>query len=262
MSDLSQKDPLARFSGLAEVYARCRPSYPVEAVDYLMQECALGPTTLLVDVGCGTGISARLFAARGVPVLGIEPNAEMRARAEAEPVPEGVTLPTYRDGRAEATGLADGVAQVVLSAQAFHWFEPDAALREFHRILVPGGWVAFLWNERDAADPFTADYGAVIRSTPEAAAVEMPRARAGEPLLSSPLFQDGRRLPFHNQQALDEDGLLGRTFSASYAPREPNAARVFAEALRAVFARHQQDGKVTIHYETSLYIARRAEARP
>ncbi len=259
MADPSSFDPTARFTGLAGIYARCRPGYPAAAIDFIRSECRLGPGSLLVDVGCGTGISTRLFAARGVPVVGIEPNAEMRARAEAEAPPPGAPAPRYHPGRAEATGLPASIADAVLAAQAFHWFDPEAALREFHRILKPGGRVALVWNERDEADPFTAAVGAVIRTAPDAAAVEGPRARAGEALLVSPLFPDARRVVFTNEQAVDEEGLLGRAFSASYAPREPAAVELFADGLRQAFARFQQGGRAVLRYETSVYVGRRAD---
>src|SRR5207248_3252092 len=135
--------------------------------------------------------------------------------------PRAGPLPEYRPGRAEETGLPGEVAQVVLSAQAFHWFDAPAALKEFHRVLRPGGWVALMWNERDESDPCTAAYGAVIRTAPDASAVEGPRARAGEVLLHSPLFESGERVCFRHAQELGEGELLGRAFSASYAPREP-----------------------------------------
>jgi SAM-dependent methyltransferase len=261
MSGLSRHNPLGRFRGLAEVYARCRPTYPDAAIHCIMSRCCLGFGSLLVDVGCGTGISSTIFSRRGVEVIGIEPNDEMRRKGEDDAARLTLLIyPTYRAGQAEATGLPDGVADVVLAAQAFHWFNPEKALREFQRILKPGGWVALMWNERDESDPFTAAYGAVIRSTPEAAAVELPRGRAGQTLLVSPLFRDAERLIFPNEQSLDEDGLLGRAFSASYAPKDPQAAEVFAAGLRDVFARFQREQRVVIRYETSLYLSRRPAA--
>jgi SAM-dependent methyltransferase len=258
MTDLSRSNPTGRFSGLEDLYARFRPSYPSAAIDLILQRCGLGgPNDLLADIGCGTGISSRLFAAHGVPVLGIEPNEEMRRRAEREPIPSGGTAPIYRSGRAEATGLTDGSVAAVLAAQAFHWFDGPAALLEFHRILRPAGWVALVWNERDETDPGTEAYGTVIRTAPDTAAIEGPRGRAGKILLDSPLFEDAERLRFHNEQDLDEEGILGRAFSASYAPREPAAANAFAQALRDVFARFQRDGTMILRYETTVYLARR-----
>ena len=165
--------------------------------------------------------------------------------------------PRYCEGRAEATNLPDATADGVLAAQAFHWFDPAAALAEFHRILKPDGWVILIWNERDPADPFTAEYGRIVGGSPQAAAVELPRGRAGQPLLTCSLFQDAERVVFHYEQELDEEGLLGRAFSASYAPREPVQAAAFASALRSVFARHQRDNRVRLCYETSVYTARR-----
>ncbi len=256
MADLSHLNPTARFTGLANVYAGSRPSYPAEAVDCIIARGRLGPQSLLVDVGCGTGISSRLFAERGVPVVGIEPNEDMRRRAVAEPLPLSAPAPRYCEGRAEHTGLPTGCADVVLAAQAFHWFEVEAALREVHRLLKRCGWVALLWNERDETDAFTAAYGEVVRSAPGAAALEGTRARAGEPLLTHPLFRDGERLTFANGQVLDEEGLLGRAFSASYAPREPAAAATFLAALRQVFGCYQHDGRVEVRYVTSLFLAR------
>jgi SAM-dependent methyltransferase len=257
MAELHRLDPLGRFTGLADLYAKYRPDYPSEAIDFIVSRCGLTPSALLVDAGSGTGISARLFAHRGVRVIGIEPNADMRARAAAEPLPPEVPAPDYRDGRAEATGLPDTVADAVLAAQAFHWFDSEPTLREFHRILKPGGWVVLLGNERDESDPFTRAYGDIFRAAARSEMLERTRGQAGAVLLTCPLFQGAERVVFRHAQEVDEDGLLGRAFSASYAPREPAEAAAFADALRDLFARQQQNSRVWLRYETSVYVAQR-----
>jgi ubiquinone/menaquinone biosynthesis C-methylase UbiE len=260
MPDLSDRSPTARFTGLSSLYAQYRPDYPEEAAEHIVEQCSLRTEAVIVDVGCGTGISTRWLARRGFRMIGIEPNAEMRARAASEPMEGGAPAPDYRQGRAEATGLDDGVADLVLCAQAFHWFEPQAALREFHRILKPDGWVALVWNERDDNDSFTAAYGSVIRKLPEALAVEVPRGRAGDRLHESPLLRKAKKAVFKHHQNLDLDGVLGRAFSASYAPKEPLAAERFAGELAEVFQQYQENGLVTLRYETSVYLGQRAGA--
>jgi SAM-dependent methyltransferase len=260
MAELSRLDPTGRFTGRAVAYAKYRPGYPAPALGYIVTTCGLGQGSLLVDVGCGTGISSRLFAAEGVNVVGIEPNADMRGAAQAMNLLPAAPSVTYREGRAECTGLPDAVADAVLAAQAFHWFEPEAALIEFHRLLKPAGWSILMWNERDGQDPFTAAYGVVVRTAREAAQENARDARAGSILLTSPLFRDGQHVWFRNDQALDEDGLLGRAFSVSYAPAiGSDEAAACAEDLRAIFREHQRDGNVVLRYHTSIYLARRAE---
>jgi SAM-dependent methyltransferase len=269
-------NPTGRFSGLAETYASFRPSYPADAIDFIIALCGLGPDcrpeSLIIDVGCGTGISSRLFAERGLRVIGVEPNDDMRSKAEEarqnQAVGKGATSPiallTYRQGTAEATNMQTACADLVLSAQAFHWFDQDKALPEFHRILKVGGWVALMWNERDESDQFTHKYGDLFRSVRETAGVEGPRGKAGNALLESPLFEQRQRDLFISSQSLDEEGLVGRAFSASYAPKEnPERAR-FEKALRALFGEYAQTRpgappEVTIHYATSVYTGQRSD---
>jgi SAM-dependent methyltransferase len=257
---LYQQDPLGRFTGLEDDYSRHRPDYPTEAVEFIVRTANLGPHSLLIDAGCGTGISSRLFSARGIPVIGIEPNAAMRARAEAVPVRSGGFAPVYREGRGENTGLPDGCADAVLSAQAFHWFEPALALAEFQRILKPGGWVFLMWNERDETAPCTAAYGDVVRTAANAAEMEQGRHRAGEALARCPLFEGAGLRQFAHRQSLDREGLIGRAFSISFAPREPADARRWQDALGSIFEQYQQQGRVLLMYRTSLYLARKASA--
>jgi SAM-dependent methyltransferase len=261
MSEISEFNPIGRFTGLAKIYARCRPSYPDTVLNFIVSHCKLEPATTLVDVGAGTGIASRLLAQRGVHVIGIEPNAEMRAEAEAVEMPAGVPRPAYVDGRGEATGLVSETADVVMAAQSFHWFEAEPALAEFHRILKPSGWVVLMWNDRDASDAFTAEYGKLILTVPDAAAAEVPRGGAGKSLFACPLFEHAEFRPFPNEQILDQDSFVGRAFSASYAPRDGAPAISYEQSLRQLFARYESRGRVTLRYETRVYVARRKAGR-
>src|ERR1700736_1372252 len=103
MTSPADYQPTERFTGLAQLYSRYRPTYPAAALDFIIEKCRLDSRSLLVDVGCGTGIASRQFAERGIPVIGIEPNGEMRRQAESEHLPAHVPAPTYWEGRAEAT---------------------------------------------------------------------------------------------------------------------------------------------------------------
>jgi len=261
MTDKAHFKPTERFSGLADVYAAARPSYPAAAIDFTISRCALTDKSTVVDIGCGTGISSRLYAERGVKVIGLEPNADMRAKGEEEEEEEegevDRTKIDYRPGTGESTGLPQSSVDALVAAQAFHWFEPQQALSEFHRILKPGGWAILLWNERDENDPFTAAFGTIIRAQKETASVEMQRGHhAGEPLMKSTLFTDADFSIFPNQQIVDEEGLILRACSASYAPKQPIELEQMKQDLRHVFKRFAASDRVTIKYETLVFTAR------
>jgi len=249
-------EPDRRFCGLAESYGQFRPDYPASALDWIIAYGQLTPGSLLIDLGAGTGIASRAFAARGFRVIGIEPNEEMRAQASCRP---GATAIDYRSGSAESTGLPSEIADLVLAAQAFHWFNPGKALEEAYRILKDRGSIALMWNERDEEDPFTAAYGDVIRLFPGAKDIESQRQQAGYRLLEDTRFCEARRQELEHFQLASLEELIGRTFSASYAPREPLMAKRARADLRQLFATHEKDGCVVIRYRTSVYIARRSK---
>jgi SAM-dependent methyltransferase len=251
--------PDERFTGLSGLYKKHRPDYPAAAIDWIVGRCGLGPDSLLIDIGCGTGISTRAFALRGVPVIGIEPNEDMAAEARAEDFPLDRPAPRYRQGKAEETGLMPACADAVTAAQAFHWFDAPLALAEFHRILKPAGRAMLLWNERDKGDPFTAGYSDLVCVFPGAAHDTHP-SRSAEPLFRSSLFGPVEQIAFPHEQVLDREGLIGRAFSASYAPREPEAALRLTRDLRSLFDRFESGGHVILRYQTKIFAAPRRDS--
>ncbi|PWT96368.1 MAG: SAM-dependent methyltransferase [Candidatus Melainabacteria bacterium] len=250
-------DPADKFTGLATLYDKARPGYPAAALSAILNHCGLAEGSTLVDVGCGTGIASRAFAQLGLQVIGIEPNNDMRAVAQSGNQELTGPHPSYREGKAEATGLPSACSDAVAAAQAFHWFDPEESLSEFYRIVKPGGWVILLWNERQEEDAFTRSYGDLIRTIPRAAGIELDRSQAGALLLSSPLFVSARQLNFPNEQILNETGVIDRAFSSSYAPRQADKAEELTKSLRKLFINHAHMGEVALKYVLYVYLAQK-----
>lgn len=257
-------DAKSRFSSRVADYARYRPGYPPALLGLLRDACGLLPQHVVADIGCGTGLLAKLFLENGNRVFGIEPNAEMRAAGEE-------FLGAYAnfesiDACAEATGLAAGCVDFVTAGQAFHWFDSAAARREFVRVLKPAGWAVIVWNERRTSETafggeyenllarFGADYKRVKESYPETH--NMMRFFGG-----SPAGANFQRRELANSQEFDLEGLRGRLRSSSYAPQfgHPNYDPMM-NALQKLFDAHQRAGRVRMNYTTQIYFGRLSRA--
>ena len=244
-----------RFSDRVANYVRYRPGYPPEVIGVLRAGTGLAPGQVVADVGSGTGISAKLFLDAGHPVFAVEPNADMRAAAEAmlgaDPRFHSV------DGTAEATALPDGSVDRVVAAQAFHWFDPARAGAEWRRILRPGGWIVLLWNTRRTdGTPFLRAYEALLREhgTDYAA---VTHENVTDEALRTVLGDGYARRVVPNRQVFDFAGLKGRLLSSSYAPGEGHPGHpAMMAALERIFHHHQRDGRVRFEYDTEIYFGR------
>jgi SAM-dependent methyltransferase len=168
------QDPTRRFSVRVDAYARHRPTYPAEVAALAERECGLRAGCSVADIGCGTGLLARLFLDRGCYVFGVEPNPEMRDAGQKALA--GMARFQAIDGRAEATTLPAASVDLVTAGQAAHWFDADLACAEFRRILKPGGWLMLVWNERKRQAGFMSDYEALIaRHAPEKPRIDTER---------------------------------------------------------------------------------------
>ena len=247
-----QHNATNRFSDRVADYVRYRPGYPDALVTTLVDETSLSPDSVVVDIGAGTGISTAMFLDLGCTVHGVEPNDAMRAAA-AESLGSNPRLQLY-DGTAEATGLPDASVDIVAAGQAFHWFDAEAARREFARILKPDGTVALFWNTRRTdATPFLRAYEELlIEHGTDYATVR--HENQGPEQLRTFFGGDHSTRRFPNEQRFDFAGLRGRVLSSSYVPAadDPRCAPLLAE-LRRLFDRHAEDGQIRLVYETELH---------
>jgi SAM-dependent methyltransferase len=244
-----------RFSTRVENYIKYRPGYPVELLNILESECGLTKTSVIADVGSGTGILSELFLKNGNTVFGVEPNEPMRVAGER-------LLGDFKsfisiNGSAEATGLEPISVDFVTAGQAFHWFDRSRARNEFQRILRADGWVVLIWNERLIdTTPFLREYEELlIRYGTDYQEIRHENAESGLGDFFGPAGFQLQVLP--NAQLFDLEALRGRLHSSSYVP-EPGHPDFDAlnAGLEKVFDQHQLNGRVSLDYHTKMFYGR------
>ena len=247
------RNPTERFSSRVENYVKYRPGYPREVTRLLEEECGLTPSSVIADVGSGTGILSEMFLQKGNTVYGVEPNREMRLAGERQLN----TYPNFKsvDGAAEATTLAGGSVDFVTAGQAFHWFERERARSEFQRILRPGGWTVLIWNERKTyTTPFLIAYEKML--VDYGTDYETVNHTLIDDAVVAEFFSPGSFVlkVLKNRQGFDFESLKGRLLSSSYTPEEghPNYVPMLRE-LGRIFQANAQSGEVSFDYETKLY---------
>lgn len=132
------------FTALADNYANYRPGYAPMIADIFVRLSG-SPSPRCIDAGAGTGIWSRQVAAAGAEVIAVEPNDAMREAGQKQ---NGSFDIRWFKGAAEDTGQEENSFDLACMASSFHWPDFDAAVREFARLLKPGGYFMALWNTR------------------------------------------------------------------------------------------------------------------
>ena len=220
----------------AETYERARPGYPPAVQSWLAEHLRLGPGALVADVAAGTGKLTRRLEPTGATVVAVEPLEPMRT-VLARLCP---TVPVTA-GTAERLPLRTDSVDAVTVAQAFHWFDADAAFTEFHRVLRPGGRVGLIWNVRDRRVAWVDEVWAVMDRV-ERRAPWRDHDRVGDEALGRRAgFGPLSRATFHHDQPVTPEGVLDRFRSVSHVAVLPAPQReaVLAE-VRHVLASHPE----------------------
>ncbi|MET6997672.1 class I SAM-dependent methyltransferase [Chitinophaga defluvii] len=241
-----------RFSNRVADYVKYRPGYPEAVMPYLQEITGLPAGGMVADIGSGTGISSRLFLDNGYQVCGVEPNKEMREKAEE-------LLKTYPgftsvNGTAEASTLESASADLIVAGQAFHWFDRIKTKVEWSRIARPGAYAVVLFNERQIVSPFEKAYEELLLQYATDYTQINHRNVADADLFAFYAPAPGQVKTFHNEQVFDFDGVKGRMLSSSYVPTA--SSPVYEEMLsrlQQIFEQHQVNGKVKFDYETKVY---------
>lgn len=216
----------ARFSGFADVYDRNRPAVPPVVADILTQLAQVVRPRLVVDLGCGTGLSTRLWAGRADKVIGIEPNPDMRRQAAKTSKAMMLAGIAYRDATSTDTALPDACADIVTACQSLHWMEPNATFAEVGRILRPGGVFAacdarlkptMTWEAMAAFETF---HKRIHRAEKKHGLIpkEWPHETHLKRMKASGQFRFTTELAVHGLESGNADRLVGLAMSLSLVP--------------------------------------------
>ncbi|HEX5144330.1 MAG TPA: class I SAM-dependent methyltransferase [Mycobacterium sp.] len=209
------------FGAEAAAYERGRPSYPPDAIDWLMPQGARD----VLDLGAGTGkLTARLVE-RGLDVIAVDPIAEM-LEVLHHSLPDTPALL----GTAEDIPLPDNSVDAVLVAQAWHWVDPERAIPEVARVLRPGGRLGLVWNTRDERLGWVRDLGRIIghEHDPFSQQVSLPAP-----------FTDAQRHQVEWTNYLTPQALVDLVASRSYCITSPDEVRTRTlDEVRELLATH------------------------
>ena len=204
----------------------------------------------MVDLAAGTGKLTRDLVPTGATVVAVEPLDEMRAQL-LQRVPEAQAFA----GTAEEIPLADGSVDAVVCAQAFHWFDPERALPEIHRVLRPGGGLAMLWNTRGVEEPVQARLDEFLLQHQEQASRDW--LKADDAVARSPLFGPLEHRCWPHEQRLSLDELVGLVASRSYiASLDEETRAALLGDVREAFAGEPEP--IVLRYVVDVYVTDRA----
>lgn len=240
------------YRGAADTYVRGRPDYPPALDHWLRTALGLQAGKVAVDLGAGTGKFTGRLVATEARVIAVEPVAQMLEKLSAA-YPQVEALA----GTASSIPLADASVDVVVCAQAFHWFASHAALNEILRVLKPGGKLGLVWNLRDARVPWVERLDSIVNAQEG----DTPRYYTGawREVFPHPGFSSLQEEHFSNgHTGAPEDVIFNRVRSTSFIAALPAAARARIDELIEVLIASEPElsGKkvVTVPYETAAFV--------
>jgi SAM-dependent methyltransferase len=240
------------FGAGADAYERGRPSYPPDAVAWLVDALRVGAGSTLVDLAAGTGKLTRLLAPTGAWIVAVEPVDEMRQLLRA--TQPGVAALA---AAAEALPFAAASVDAVTVAQAFHWFDADAAFAELARVLRPGGRVGLVWNARDRNVDWVRELWSIMDRVEKRAPWRAHDRWSDAALGARATFGPLHKATFHHEQRVAPATIRERFASVSHVAVLPDADRcAVLDRIDAVLAAHPDTAgrtELAIPYRVDAY---------
>ena len=241
----------AKSDRISELYAKARPNYAARLFDYIKNILLIGDGSVIADIGSGTGIFSEQLLNNGYRVYAVEPNEDMRKKAEEKlSGHKGFTSVCGSDGQ---TNLPERSVNCITVAQAFHWFDENAFKKECQRILIPGGKVILVYNTRDES----AECNKALADLHHKYCPHFQGFSKGMNDEKCRAFFDGKCEVFRadNNQTYNRQGYINRVLSSSYSLREGDAGyKEYLAAINKLFDYFAANELLTVPMYTIAYI--------
>jgi ubiquinone/menaquinone biosynthesis C-methylase UbiE len=221
------------FDGVAELYDASRRAYPRMLVDFMFGTARLGERGRVLEVGCGTGQLTGQLARHGCDVTAIDigPSMITAARRRLAGAPVAFEVVSFEDFAED-----DGSFDLLVSATAFHWVDPEVKFDKTARLLRPGGWLALLATGERYDDPLgTTLLDMWVAGSEDGGAWVKQRKLADTQIITSTgLFGQPLEKTYAERISLSAEVVIGvESTRATFLSWEPDARRAFTEQMRS-----------------------------
>lgn len=245
-------DNTKRFNKKADAYSSARPAYATAFIETLYSKYGVNKNSVIADIGSGTGILTKQLLEKGSTVYAVEPNGEMRAKAET-------ALNAFSNfhsvnGSAENTSLKSNSVDIITVAQAFHWFDIETFKKECQRILKPNGRIFLLWNMRDTiAEISVAQIEICKKYCPDFAGLN-GGIRNSEDKINAFFGGKFTCTEYDNPLCYDREKFIKRALSSSYSLNEKDENfDVYLNELNGLFDKYSSNGILPVPNKTVVY---------
>lgn len=242
-----------KFNGRAKDYAESRPCYSADLIDCLCNQYGISETSVIADIGSGTGKFSKQLLDKHSEVYCVEPNNDMRFTAEKE-------LYKYTNfhsvaGNAENTTLKDNFADCVTAAQSFHWFNVPKFKQECLRIIKPCGKIFLIWNIRDCNNDINREwYDIFSHFCPNFCGFGNGIQSHDAKIIT--FFDKGYEyVSYYHPLIFNRENFIKRSLSSSYSLKENDTDfSLYISELNKLFDRFENNGLITISNQSVAYI--------
>jgi ubiquinone/menaquinone biosynthesis C-methylase UbiE len=171
------------FDSVARLYQDSRPGYPSHTVEFVVDTAGLDASSTVLEIGCGTGQLTERLARFGFALTAIDIGASLIAAARTHVQDVRFLVSSFEDLEADDASL-----DLIVSAAAFHWIDPEVRFAKSARLLRPGGWLALLDIDERYDDPFGAALAGMWAARSDTGGAWVKRAPDAEVIAATGLF--------------------------------------------------------------------------